>query len=109
MVTVNYQSFGTSGFQLRLRLYFAGETRYINVTKLLKGEILKKHWDANAHAFTRQCPFSKENNGIITKFRQKYEDVAINWKGTVQGMIQYIREHEANGPDGRSCRSTFRP
>lgn len=100
MVTVNYQSFGTSGFQLRLRLYLAGETRYINVTKLLKGEILKKHWDANAHAFTRQCPFSKENNGIITKFRQKYEDVAINWKGTVQGMIQYIREHEANGPDG---------
>ena len=45
MITINYQAFGSKGFQLRLRLYQDGETRFINVTKLLKGSIQKKHWN----------------------------------------------------------------
>ncbi len=36
MITINYQMFGNKGFQLRLRLYQDGETKFINVTKLLK-------------------------------------------------------------------------
>ena len=35
MITINYQTFGNKGFQLRLRLYRNGETKFINVTKLL--------------------------------------------------------------------------
>lgn len=45
MITVNYQAFGTKGFQLRLRLYQDGETRFVSVTKLLKGAILKRNHD----------------------------------------------------------------
>lgn len=45
MITTNYQSVKSKGFQLRLRLYQAGETRFINVTKLLKGAIHQKHWN----------------------------------------------------------------
>ncbi len=35
MIRINYQMYGTTGFQLRLRLYQDGETKYISVTKLL--------------------------------------------------------------------------
>ena len=36
MVNINYQAFGTKGFQLRLRLYKDGETKYVVVTNKLK-------------------------------------------------------------------------
>ena len=36
MITINYQMFGNKGFQLRLRLYQSGETKFINVTKIVK-------------------------------------------------------------------------
>ncbi len=42
MITINYQMFGTKGFQLRLRLYQDGETKFINVTKMLKGGVKPK-------------------------------------------------------------------
>ena len=45
MVTVNYQTFGQKGFNLRLRIYGGGETKYINVTKLLRGALQKRHWN----------------------------------------------------------------
>ncbi len=31
MITTNYQTYGTSGFNLRLRIYQDGETRYVNL------------------------------------------------------------------------------
>ena len=43
MITLNYQTFGKSGFQLRLRLYLNGETKFVNVTRNLKGTIKKAH------------------------------------------------------------------
>ena len=49
MITINYQTFGNKGFQLRLRLYQSGETKFINVTKLLKGAIQKRHWNQRMH------------------------------------------------------------
>lgn len=87
MITINYQTFGTSGFQLRLRLYQEGEAKFINVTKLLKGSIQKKHWNQKKQLFIPSCPFSVENNAILVQFRQKYEEMAINWNGSVFGMI----------------------
>ena len=79
--------FGTKGFQLRLRLYQDGETKFINVTKMLKGAIQKKHWNQKKQLFIPSCPFSDENNAILVQFRQKFDEMAINWTGSVFGMI----------------------
>lgn len=87
MVTINYQAFGNKGFQLRLRLYQDGETRYINVTKMLKGAIQKKHWNQKKQQFTPSCPYSSENNDILVHFKQKYDERAIDWKGSLYGFM----------------------
>lgn len=95
MITISYQTFGNKekGFQLRLRLYQSGETKFINVTKLLKGAIQKKHWNQKKQLFIPSCPFSDENNAILVQFRQKYDRAAIDWSGTVYGMLKAM---EAN-------------
>ena len=87
MITINYQTFGNKGFQLRLRLYQSGETKFINVTKLLKGAIQKRHWNQRKQLFIPSCPFSDENNAMLVQFRQRYDEMAINWTGSVFGMI----------------------
>lgn len=87
MITINYQTFGNKGFQLRLRLYQSGETKFINVTKLLKGAIQKRHWNQRKQLFIPSCPFSDENNAMLVQFRQRYDEMAINWAGSVFGMI----------------------
>lgn len=92
MITINYQTFGNKGFQLRLRLYQDGETKFINVTKLLKGAIQKRHWNQKKQLFIPSCPFSDENNSILVQFRQKYDEMAINWTGSVFGMIAAMEE-----------------
>ena len=92
MITINYQRFGTKGFQLRLRLYQDGETKFINVTKLLKGAIKRQHWNQDRQWFIPSCPFSEENNAILASFKQKYQEAAINWNGSVYGLITSIEE-----------------
>lgn len=92
MVTVNYQTFGKCAFQLRLRIYKDGETKYINVTKMLKGSIQKKHWNKKKQQFIPSCPFSKENNEMLVKFRQRYDEAAIGWKGSVYGLLASDRK-----------------
>lgn len=87
MITINYQTFGNKGFQLRLRLDQSGETKFINVTKLLKGAIQKRHWNQRKQLFLPSCPFSNENNAMLVQFCQKYDEMAINWNGSVFGMI----------------------
>ncbi len=96
MITINYQMFGNKGFQLRLRLYQDGETKFINVTKRLKGPIQKRHWNQKKQIFTPSCPFYDENNAFIAQFRKKYEDAIDNWNGSVFGMIAAM---EASIPD----------
>ncbi len=101
MITINYQRFGTKGFQLRLRLYQDGETKFINVTKLLKGSIQRRHWNQQKQLFIPSCPFSDENNTILVQFRQKYDQMAINWNGSVFGMIaamESAKEEVAKNP-----------
>ena len=66
MVKINYQAFGNKGFKLRLRLYKDGETKYVVVHHLLKGDIKKKHWDSAKQEFTEDCPSTKRT----TKFSE---------------------------------------
>ncbi len=100
MITINYQMFGTKGFQLRLRLYQDGETKFINVTKMLKGAIQRKHWNQKKQLFIPSCPYSDENNSILVQFRQKYDEMAIGWTGSVFGMIAAMET--ANEPSTKS-------
>ena len=90
MININYQTYGGVKFGLRLRIYQDGETKYISVNRLLKGKLLKRHWNAKKQMFTTSAPFSKENNEILVQFKQKYDKVAINWQGSLQGFFNSI-------------------
>lgn len=92
MININYQSSGTTKLHLRLRLYSGGETRYVSVSKLLKGNPLPRHWSQKKQMFTGSCPYREENNQVIAEFRQKYELRAINWTGTLTGLLASIEE-----------------
>lgn len=91
MITINYQAFGNTHFQLRLRFYQAGETRFLNVTKLLKGSIQNKHWNQKKQLFIPSTPFSEENNSLLVQLRQKYESAAIKWNGSVHGFLSSLK------------------
>lgn len=86
MITINYQAYGT-GFNLRLRLYQNGETKFVNVNKLLQGKLLKRHWNQRKQALIPSAPFSKENNEILVKFKNKYDEKAIGWEGSLTGFL----------------------
>lgn len=58
MISINYQTYGSKGLQVRLRFYLDGETRFINVTKLLKGNLVKKHWNPRKKCFYPGAPYS---------------------------------------------------
>lgn len=87
MISINYQSFGTTGFNLRLRVYRDGETKYVNVNKLLQGKLSKRHWNQKKQLFIPSAPFSEENNEILVKFKSKYDKRAVNWEGSLYGFI----------------------
>lgn len=92
MITTNYQTFGTSGFNLRLRLYQNGETRYVNVNKLLQGQLTKRHWNQKKQLFIPSAPFSKENNETLVQLKRKYDEKAMNWTGSV---FNFVNEFES--------------
>ena len=94
MVSVNYQPFG-KGFNLRLRLYKDGETKFINVTKKLQGNLNKRHWNLKMKCFYNSAPFSKENNETLMKFAKPYWDKAETWQGSLDGFIaSFVEERE---------------
>ena len=95
MVTINYQKYGDCPFQLRLRLYQEGEVRYISVTKYLMGDIKKHHWNQKKQMFTPGCPYSAENNDFILRFKARYQDAALNWNGSVYGLLESIAQEPA--------------
>lgn len=108
MITINYQAFGNKGFQLRLRLYQDGETRYINVTRMLKGSIQKRHWNQKKQQFISSCPYSDENNAILVQFRQKYDQAAIEWSGSLYGMIVAMETANAESPQNKTVAEFIR-
>ena len=65
MIDINYHAIGTPTFRLRLRFFSKGETRYLAVTKRLKGAINKRHWNHKKQRFIHTAPFSEENNYIV--------------------------------------------
>ena len=81
MITTNYQTYGTSGFNLRLRVYQDGETRYVTVNKLLQGQLSKRHWNQKKQLFILSAPFCEENNEAKTR---KHPDGTI--KGSYEGV-----------------------
>lgn len=87
MISINYQSYGSDGFNLRLRFYQDGETKFICVNKILKGSLQKKHWDQKGQCFKPRAPFSKENNETLAKFREKYDEMAENWIGSLDSYL----------------------
>lgn len=98
MLNINYQTFGNSGFQLRLRLYKDKETKYINVTKMLVGDIQKKHWNSRKQYFIPSCPFADKNNETLINFRRKIEEQASTWRGSLYGFVTSLKaEGKQNG------------
>ncbi|TGX80530.1 hypothetical protein E5358_12810 [Palleniella muris] len=99
MIYINYQSYGTSGFSLRLRFYQDGETKFLAVNKLLKGKLLKKHWNQRKQCFIPSAPYSEENNAILVEYKQRYDRMAIEWTGSLYGFLAAV--HADNfGNDG---------
>lgn len=101
MVNLNYQVFG-KGFNLRLRFYKDGETRFIVVTRLLKGNLQKKHWNTNKQYFTSGAPYSEENNDTLARFKAKYEKIALEWEGSLATFMLEIKggSSQTRFPDG---------
>lgn len=95
MISINYQTFGTGNFKLRLRLYQDGDTKFLNVTKYLKGDIKPRHWNQRKQQFTAGCPFSDENNAFINQYRRKYDDAAREWEGSLQAFLFNVERQPA--------------
>ena len=87
MISINYQTYGTRGLQVRLRLYQDGQTKFINVTKLLKGNVIKRHWNTRKKCFYSSAPNADENNRILEDFRKPYDEKARTWSGTLDGFM----------------------
>lgn len=90
MISVNYQTFG-KGFYLRLRLYQSGEVRYVNISKLLKGPLNKRHWNSKKQRFIPSAPYSEENNHVIETIRKPYDELALTWKGSLFSFMQQVQ------------------
>ncbi len=101
MISINYQSYGKKGFNLRLRVYQDGETKYISVNRLLKGNLLKRHWNQKKQQFSPSAPFSRENNEIIMQFKQKYDKLALEWEGGLYGFFSSISVKKKETSDGK--------
>ena len=102
MISINYQSYGTNGFNLRLRFYQDGETRYVAVNRLLRGGLQKRHWNQRKQMFVPSAPFSDENNAILAEFRRRYESLALDWHGSLYGLL-HAAEHGAGNEGLRLC------
>ena len=90
MININYQTYGSSGLNVRLRLYQNGETKFVNVNKLLIGNLMKKHWNPKKRCLYPSAPYSEENNMALFKLKKKYEQAAEDWTGTLQGFIVHM-------------------
>ena len=109
MISLNYQLYGTKGFQLRLRFYEDGETRFINVNRNLKGCLQRKHWNQKKKCLYPSAPFYEENTKFLDGFKEKYETRLKDWRGTLAGfLISCQQEDEAPLPQAkRKLSETF--
>lgn len=112
MISLNYQLFGSKGFQLRLRFYEDKETRFITVTRLLKGDLKRKHWNQRKKCLYKSAPFFEENTKALDDFKAKYENELKDWKGTLAGFFIHCQgkkeDDEGSGSDTRKLDGVFR-
>lgn len=94
MININYQLYGTKGFNLRLRLYQDGETKFINVNKLLTGNLTRKHWNVKRKCLYPSAPDYERNSDTLYSFKKKYEDAAAKWKGSLRGFLMSMGDPE---------------
>lgn len=99
MVSVNFQPYG-KGFNLRLRLYKNGETRYVSVSRFLRGSFTRRHWNQKKQCFTPSAPMSAENNRILEEIRRPYEEIGRDWEGSVTGLMLAVRPDEKDEDKG---------
>lgn len=88
MVNLNYQSFGNEGFNLRLRFYKDGETKYLNINRKLKGDLRKRHWNQKKQCFVASAPESKANNETLQRIIAPYLEAADSWDGDLKDFIE---------------------
>lgn len=93
MVYVHFQLYGT-GFNLRLRLYKDGDTRYVAVTKFLRGSFTRRHWNQKRQCFNKSAPMYEENNRILEELRRPYDELAKNWEGSIPGLMMAVKPQE---------------
>lgn len=99
MVSVNFQPYG-KGFNLRLRLYKDGETRYVAVTKYLRGSFTRRQWNQKKQCFIPSAPMSEENNRILEEIRRPYDEMGRDWSGSVTGLMIAVRPKDEQECDG---------
>ena len=99
MISINYQTYGSRGLQLRLRFYLDGQTKFINVTKLLKGNLVKRHWNTKKKCFYSSAPNADENNRILEDFRKPYDERSKTWTGTLDGFMLSFDETANEEPE----------
>lgn len=92
MISINYQTYGSRGLQLRLRFYLDGQTKFINVTKMLKGNLIKRHWNTKKKCFYSSAPNAEDNNRTLEDFRKPYDERARTWTGTLDGFMLSFNE-----------------
>lgn len=102
MISINYQTYGSRGLQLRLRFYQDGQTKFINVTKLLRGNVIKRHWNTRKKCFYSSAPNADENNRILEDFRKPYDEKAKTWTGTLDGFMLSFDEAEKETEERRT-------
>lgn len=94
MVSINYQTYG-KGFNLRLRLYQDGVTKYVAVNKLLTGNILKRQWNQKKQCLTASAPYSEQNNKALQDFKRKYEEKSIGWNKSLEALVMEVNNTDS--------------
>ena len=94
MINMNYQTYGSRGFNLRLRLYNGKETKYVNVNKLLRGDLTKKHWSVKKKCFFSSAPYSDENNDTLYRLKDRYVEAFKKHKGKSLSAIVALMDGE---------------
>lgn len=108
MISINYQTYGSRGLQLRLRFYLDGQTKFINVTKMLKGNLIKRHWNIKKKCFYASAPNADENNRTLEDFKRPYDERARTWTGTLDGfMFSFDENVEVKQEDRRTLLWVF--
>ena len=72
------------------------------MTKFLKGDLKKQHWNQSKQLFTPSCPYRDDNNDILALIKQKYHEYSVNWVGSIAGMLASMDERESVETNGLS-------